>query len=575
MDHCNNTIAVRRVNGGLLPKPGYLPRVACAVAIFAMWQLPAAAVPSGVGPIVDMFAQQALRDGAAVGVEVAVVIGTGKPAFFGYGASSTGNPAPPNENTVFHIASLTKLFTSNLLGQAVAAGSHQLSDTLGSFAPQLGALPVLTQQITLEQLADYTSGLPTVPPLCMAGQTPMLNGCLPGTVRPTVAQYNAGDFATFLRLYQIAGATPLPYRYSDIDLGLLGLLLAAPGSGKLENSALTHWKAAIATGISKPLGMHSTWLDVPASAVAREASGYTQAVAVANVANGGIAGLSLTNGGEFYTTPPAVTVRGGAGSGAQVDAQINQTTGAVSGFTIVAPGSGYVAPPSVVFGPGAPKSATGEAIISNGQIVGVNITVGGNYTAAPAVTFSGGRAGGADATATAFIDHGTVTYVQITQGGSGYVDPVSVNVAPGPASAPPLTIWAAAGGLKSSARDLATFSAAALGHTSIGTLAVPPAITAGFAIAETPYACTVGLPALDGCTAPEAGLAWNVVPGAPVAISKIGVLPGFSTYMVLLPAADTAVTLMVNSNVTDGIAPQLANNILYALWHEGVLGARR
>ncbi len=574
MGRRKNTVVCRFLSGAVMTAPRSRRGAACATAIFALFQMPAAAAPSGVGPIVDMFAEQAVLDGAAVGVEVAVVVGTGKPAFFGYGATSTVTPATPDADSVFQIASLTKVFTTNMLGQDVAAGSHPLSETLARFTPQIGALPALTQQVTLEQLGDYTSGMPEVPPLCLPGQTPARDGCLPGNPRPPVAQYGAADFVTFLRLYHIASAPPQNYQYSDIDLGLLGLLLVAPG-GKLHNSVLAQWQAAIAARICKPLAMHSTWLNVPANAAARVANGYTQAVAVAGVAHGGIANLTLSDAGAFYTTPPAVTISGGAGNGAQAEAQLDQATGALSGFTILAPGSGYIAPPAVVFGPGAPKHATGEAIIRNGQIVGVNITHGGDYGAAPVVSFKGGRAGGTDATATAFIDHGTVTYVQVTQGGSGYVAPLAVNIAPGPASVLTVPIWAPAGSLKSSARDLATFSAAALGHTNIGTLTVPPAITTGFAIAETPYACMSGPPALSGCTGPQSGLAWNITPSAPVAIAKTGGLPGFSTYMVLMPSADAAVTVLVNSNVTDGIAPQLGENILSALWHEGVLGARK
>jgi hypothetical protein len=66
--------------------------------------------------------------------------------------------------------------------------------------------------------------------------------------------------------------------------------------------------------------------------------------------------------------------------------------------TILNGGSGYTSPPTVAFSP-APAggtTATGVAVIQNGQIVGVTLTNPGfGYTAAPAVTFSGPGTGAA------------------------------------------------------------------------------------------------------------------------------------------------------------------------------------
>ncbi|MRX45759.1 RagB/SusD family nutrient uptake outer membrane protein [Pedobacter puniceum] len=77
-------------------------------------------------------------------------------------------------------------------------------------------------------------------------------------------------------------------------------------------------------------------------------------------------------------------------------------------ITVTAGGSGYSAanPPRVLITGGGGSGAEGTAIISNGRIIGVDITSRGSlrpgtyFTSAPTVTFIGGAGSGATATAT-------------------------------------------------------------------------------------------------------------------------------------------------------------------------------
>ena len=75
------------------------------------------------------------------------------------------------------------------------------------------------------------------------------------------------------------------------------------------------------------------------------------ATAVATVSGSNrIASITVTNGGQGYTTPPAVTLQG-TGTGATFTASISN--GAVTGITVNAAGDGYAAvpPPVVVIAP--------------------------------------------------------------------------------------------------------------------------------------------------------------------------------------------------------------------------------
>jgi len=77
--------------------------------------------------------------------------------------------------------------------------------------------------------------------------------------------------------------------------------------------------------------------------------------------------------------------------------------------------TGYTSVPSVSFSGGGGSGAAATAVIDNGRITAINVTAGGTgYTTAPAVVIGG--TGGATATAT--ISGGAVTGITITNNGT-------------------------------------------------------------------------------------------------------------------------------------------------------------
>ena len=84
---------------------------------------------------------------------------------------------------------------------------------------------------------------------------------------------------------------------------------------------------------------------------------HTTTTGIVQVVNGFVVGVTVTDGGSGYATPPAVTVTG-AGSGATATAVL--AGDAVTSVTINSPGSGYTGTPSVTFGdPPPPVQSTG------------------------------------------------------------------------------------------------------------------------------------------------------------------------------------------------------------------------
>ncbi|MHB8381293.1 MAG: serine hydrolase [Candidatus Binataceae bacterium] len=537
--------------------------------------------------IAKTYAQDSVQTGGSVGIEVGVVYGSGPAQFVSAGdaISGVGGHRPFSPNAIFQIGSVTKVFTTNLLGQSVNGGSFNLDEPLSSFANETGQLEPLTATVTIEELGDFTGGFPSLAEACAS---PASAGCLPSS-RPTIDTYTAQDFAAYFQTAlprnffnqppTLVKTLPAPYNYSDYSIGLLGLLLGDQPNTPLTNAALTGWFNQVQSGILTPLRMTRTFLFNPKGGVI--AAGYEPALADATISNGQISGISVISPGGMYAAAPRVKIVGGGGRGATAQATLG-STGSVNSISVVKPGTGYIAPASVIFtNGGSSTTANAEVVVQNGKVAAIKIVGAGfGYTRVPTVTITGGRkAKGADATAVANISNGQISYVSVSNGGSGYVPPLAVIVAPGAAVSNNIPIWAPAGALSSSMRDMTTFAAAALGDSKIGKLAVPAAITQAFAVAETPCACAAEDPSLADCPAgvAQSALAWGINPADPVdgvgaIVSKNGGIPGFSTEVMLMPSRNLAVVVFANSrqNVPDignatAEADRVARDILFAL----------
>lgn len=559
--------------------------VGAACLILAMAQIGRAGEFQIVTQIVDTFAQAAIQQGM-VGVAVGVVDKTGSvfahTYTFGY-ADAVGKKGFAGDS-LFEIASNTKVFTTNLLGQAVFEGTLQLDDPLSHFAKELGTLQPLTGAVTLEELGDFTGGFPSYAPLCTQE---IVLGCRP-SARPSISKYGAGDFLAFFRGTvptdyhenppKPVTSLPAPYLYSDYSTGLLGLLLGTRTGKPVTDGSIDQWYNEVETRILRPLEMTSTFLYVPATAAKRVAKGYSLAAAAAQVSGGTINGIDVLSGGSSYSAPPAVTITGGGGSGAIATAEIKK--GSVDKIDVAHGGGGYIAPAAFVFtNGGSTKTAHARVIVVGDTVTAVEILSGGaGYQQAPKVMISGGRlAAGRDATGIAHIADGKLTSVIITDGGAGYVTPLQVIVAPGDPVSQGIPIWAPAGALHSTIDDMNRLAAAALAENRASPMV--PALTAGFKIAETAYACQAQNPDLSSCPATTArsALAWQILPAdksndMPELVTKNGGLPGFSSQIFLLPKRQLAVVVLVNS-VTRGdgsppaklLAFDIGYNLFYAL----------
>lgn len=149
------------------------------------------------------------------------------------------------------------------------------------------------------------------------------------------------------------------------------------------------------------------------------------ATAVATVVDGEITAVTVITGGSDYALPPTAVVY------PDTDPEADATIGAaIDDITLVDGGEGYTSPPAVHFdGSGADASAT--ATLGFG-ISAVQLIDGGDgFTSTPSVSFTGGD-GGSGATATAAIGK-VIATTTVTAGGSGYLTVPEIEVSAGDA----------------------------------------------------------------------------------------------------------------------------------------------
>src|ERR1017187_8555810 len=98
-----------------------------------------------------------------VGIVVGVIEPLGR-RVVSYGRLNQTDSRPLNRDTIFEIGSVTKVFTSLLLADMVQRGEVALADPVAKYLPSGVKMPERNgHQITLEDLATHTSGLPRLP----------------------------------------------------------------------------------------------------------------------------------------------------------------------------------------------------------------------------------------------------------------------------------------------------------------------------------------------------------------------------------------------------------------------------
>ena len=222
------------------------------------YYLAPADMPDTVRSAVDEAVLPLVNSYQSVGLVVGV-IDQGNRYVLGYGGTSLFGGIAPTGDTVFEIGSITKTFTGVMLAEMVAEGAVSFDAPAEQCLPEGASLPSFEgREITLQDLATHTSGLPRLPGDLFTGEGYRASN--------PYAHYTVDDMLAFVSGYTLPRAPGTEYEYSNLAVGLLGNLLAHVDG--------TTYDAMFAARIAVPLGMRETTISLDEEQQARLAQPY-------------------------------------------------------------------------------------------------------------------------------------------------------------------------------------------------------------------------------------------------------------------------------------------------------------
>jgi len=169
---------------------------------------------------------------------VAIVVDHSGTRMATYGSSGVPDVAMDGD-TVFEVASITKVLTSLLLADMALRGEVSFDDPVTKYLPV--TLHECGRPITLLDLATYTSGLPNMPsnlpPDWYAQPNPL-------------GEYTEAKLFEFLASYVPKYAPTTHYEYANLGFGLLGAALARRAQKGYEELLIER--------VCGPLGLDNT-----------------------------------------------------------------------------------------------------------------------------------------------------------------------------------------------------------------------------------------------------------------------------------------------------------------------------
>lgn len=204
-----------------------------------------------------------IRDDRSDGISI-VVVKDGQPHFYNFGTTTRGKDAPPSEQSVYEIGSVSKLFNSLILAHAVSEGRIGLQDDIRRYLP--GDYPKLEWEgtpVRIINLVDTTSALPdNLPNPFPVGADP---DTLPFTAVDFLQKLAPDQIYTELKSATLSRKPGTQPQHSNLAPDLLGRIL--------EKVYGEPYEALVARYIEQPLGMQP---GTGSSRSADEVNGYNK-----------------------------------------------------------------------------------------------------------------------------------------------------------------------------------------------------------------------------------------------------------------------------------------------------------
>lgn len=170
------------------------------------------------------------------------IIKNGKPEFYGVKLEDDTLFSVENQDKVFEIGSISKVFTATLLADLSLEDKLNLNDPASKYLPwKLNK----TAEFTLQQLSNHSSGLPRLPDNLILSEVDTAN---------PYKDYGEEKLRIYLtEQLELKQEPGLKFDYSNLGVGLLGYILT-----KIDSSS---YEEMLQSRITQPLQMKSTTIE--------------------------------------------------------------------------------------------------------------------------------------------------------------------------------------------------------------------------------------------------------------------------------------------------------------------------
>jgi CubicO group peptidase (beta-lactamase class C family) len=230
--------------------------LAAAVAIVVSNKLPAQSLPPATQQRLDALAASEYARDSIGSLTIGVVTAQGLAWTKTYGFAEMSGRKLANQQSVYRIGSITKMFTAVMLQQLVAQGKVQLTDPVERYYPEIREIrgySKLARPITVQQLATMTSGIAREPEQegpFWTGPVSMWDSTLHLALSHTNMEFTPGT----------------KYMYSNIGYAILGATLA-----RAAGVPYVKWQKE---NLFAPLDMQHTAFEIEPSILAAVTVGY-------------------------------------------------------------------------------------------------------------------------------------------------------------------------------------------------------------------------------------------------------------------------------------------------------------
>ncbi len=253
-------IGVQRTETTVIVNSHYrLTSLYAGIALFSVPGLDSLSAAPALPDDVRIEIEKRINNQLSIGIVVGL-IDTNGTSFYSFGRSSLDGNDPINEDSVFQIASVTKLFTGDLMADSISRGEVSETDPLEKYLPPGITVPSWGgRSMTLLDLATHTAGLPTTPD----------NFVTEDTANP-YADFDTQALYAGINGTELSRKPGTEHEYSNFGFGLLGHALA--------NRIGTTYAALLEKRLLSPLGLTNTSTQLSPSMAARLVKGYSGVV---------------------------------------------------------------------------------------------------------------------------------------------------------------------------------------------------------------------------------------------------------------------------------------------------------